>query len=229
MELQNTDLWIRPTDLSWHFPILVTIREMHFRNYRRRSSEKLKAREDKIEEATKQKTLKNRDEDWNSARWKQSWDWTTSSSSAAWREWSSDQTSKRFHWQSADWENRSSAQGYGMGRHTTLGNDVIFIDPYRASMATKITCVCDGRLHFAITATCPSDVTCETAFACVVVAQARHFVLPSCECFSMTFAQGHIAFSFICNSVVTSDDWTSLGLSLYSLIILTGLSVSILG
>ena len=38
-------------------------------------SEKLKAREDKIEEAKKQKTLKNRDEDFHSARWKQS-SWT---------------------------------------------------------------------------------------------------------------------------------------------------------
>ena len=28
LELQNTDLWIRPTDLSWHVPILVTIREL---------------------------------------------------------------------------------------------------------------------------------------------------------------------------------------------------------
>ena len=27
LELQNRDLWIRPTDLSWHYPILVTIRE----------------------------------------------------------------------------------------------------------------------------------------------------------------------------------------------------------
>ena len=25
--LQNTDRWLRPTNLSWHFPILVTIRE----------------------------------------------------------------------------------------------------------------------------------------------------------------------------------------------------------
>ena len=24
LELQNRDLWIRPTDLSWHFPILVS-------------------------------------------------------------------------------------------------------------------------------------------------------------------------------------------------------------
>ena len=105
LELQNTDLWIRPTGLSWHFSILVTIRGMPFRNCRGRSSEKLKAREDKIEEAKKQKTLKNRDEDWDSARWKQSsWTWTTSSSSSAWREWSSDKTRGRSDWQSpADW------------------------------------------------------------------------------------------------------------------------------
>ena len=89
LELQSRNLWIRPTDLSWHCPILVTIREMHFRNFRGWSLAKLKAREDKIEEAMKQKTLKNREEDWNSAKWKQSsWTWTTSSSSSAWREWS---------------------------------------------------------------------------------------------------------------------------------------------
>ena len=65
-------------------------------------------------------------------------------------------------------------------------------------------------------------VTCEIDFLCVVVSQARHFVLPVCEGFPMTVAQGLIAYSFICNSVVPSDDWTSMGLSLHSLIILTG-------
>ena len=35
--------------MSWHFPILLTIREMPFKNYRGRSSEKLKGKEDKIE------------------------------------------------------------------------------------------------------------------------------------------------------------------------------------
>ena len=30
LELQNKDLWIRQTDLSWHFPILVTSRELLF-------------------------------------------------------------------------------------------------------------------------------------------------------------------------------------------------------
>ena len=45
LELQNRDLWIRPTDLTWHFPILVTIREMPFKIYRGRSVAKLEARD----------------------------------------------------------------------------------------------------------------------------------------------------------------------------------------
>ena len=32
LELQNKDFWIRPTYLSWHFPIIVTIRELPFKN-----------------------------------------------------------------------------------------------------------------------------------------------------------------------------------------------------
>ena len=58
LELQNRDIWIRPTDLFWHFPILVTIREMPFRNYLGSSFEKLKVRENKIEAAIRQKTEK---------------------------------------------------------------------------------------------------------------------------------------------------------------------------
>ena len=105
LELQNRDLWPRPTDLSWHFPILVTIREMPFKNYRARSPTKLKVREDKIEEAKKQKIPKNSDEEWNSTRWKySSWTWTTSSSSSAWQEWSPHETRERANWQSADWD-----------------------------------------------------------------------------------------------------------------------------
>ena len=79
--LQNRDLWIRPTELSWHFPIPVNIRELPFANYRGRSLAKLEARD----ETKKQKTQKNRKEKWYSARWKQSsWTWTTPSSSSAW-------------------------------------------------------------------------------------------------------------------------------------------------
>ena len=105
LKLQHRDLWLRPTDLSWHFPTLVTSREMPFKNYRARSPAKLKVREDKIEEAKKQKIPKNSDEKRNSTRWKySSWTWTTSSSSSAWQEWSSDETRERTNWQSADWD-----------------------------------------------------------------------------------------------------------------------------
>ena len=103
LELQNRDLCLRPTDLSWHFPTLVTFRGMPFKNYRARSPAKLKVREDKTEEAKKQKIPKNIDEEWNSTTWKySSWTWTTSSSSSAWQEWSSDETRERTNWQSAD-------------------------------------------------------------------------------------------------------------------------------
>ena len=65
LEFQNRDFWTRPTDLSWHYPVLGIIRETPFKNFRGRSFEKLKAREDVIEEAKKKKNMKNRDEDWN--------------------------------------------------------------------------------------------------------------------------------------------------------------------
>ena len=45
LKLQHRDLWLRPTDLSWHFPTLVTSREMPFENYSARSPAKLKVRE----------------------------------------------------------------------------------------------------------------------------------------------------------------------------------------
>ena len=93
LELQNRDLWSRPTELSWHFPILMTIREEPFKNCRSRSSAKLKTMEDKIEEVTKQKT-KRSDDEWNHTEWQpSSWSWQQPmtcalSSSCAWPEWS---------------------------------------------------------------------------------------------------------------------------------------------
>ena len=90
LELQNRDLWLRPTDMSWQFPILMTIREEPFKNYRSRTSEKWRAKEDKIEEAKKQK-IKRRDDEWNYDDWQpSSWSWQqpmtwTSSSSSSWK------------------------------------------------------------------------------------------------------------------------------------------------
>ena len=102
LELQKKDLWIRPTDLSSYLTILVTIREAPFQEFRGRSSEEMKAREEKIEGTKKHDTLKNWDEDWNSTRWQQSsWTWTTSSSSSAWRKWSSDE--KGASWLAVSW------------------------------------------------------------------------------------------------------------------------------
>ena len=104
-EFQNRDFWIRPTDLSLHFPILVTIREMPLKHYRGRSSEKSMARENKIEEAKKQKT-KRSDDKWSCAEWQtSSWSWQqsmtwTASSSSSWH----------TNWQSADWESKDEVQ-----------------------------------------------------------------------------------------------------------------------
>ena len=67
--LQNEDHWIRPTDLSLHFTILVTLRELLFKIYCGRSLANLEARD----EAQKQKTQKikrsdqtHRDTTWQS-------------------------------------------------------------------------------------------------------------------------------------------------------------------
>ena len=87
MELQKSDLWLRPTDLSWHFPILMTIREEPFKNY---LSEKWKA---KFEEAKKQKIKKNDDgrryANWQTSSW--SWHQAMAWTSSSWQHWSSNE------------------------------------------------------------------------------------------------------------------------------------------
>ena len=45
LELQNRDLWIRPADPPWHYPILVTIRAFSFKNYCGRSFANSEARD----------------------------------------------------------------------------------------------------------------------------------------------------------------------------------------
>ena len=59
LRASNKDLWIRPTVLSWLFPILVTICELLFKSYRWRSIANLEARD----EAKKQKTQKSKKSD----------------------------------------------------------------------------------------------------------------------------------------------------------------------
>ena len=104
--LKNRDLWLRPTDMSCRFPILMTIREEPFKNYRSRTSEKWKATEDKIEEAKKQKIKKNDDErsyaNWQTSSW--SWHQPMTWTSSSWQQWSSDETRERSDCQpSAGW------------------------------------------------------------------------------------------------------------------------------
>ena len=60
LELLNKDLWLRPTEMSWHFLFLMTIRKEPFKKYRSRTSEKWKAKENKAEEFKKQKMQKKR-------------------------------------------------------------------------------------------------------------------------------------------------------------------------
>ena len=74
LELQNRDLWLRPTDMPWHLPTLMTFREEPYENYRSSISEKWKPKEDKIEEV-KKKTKKG-DGEWSFAEWQpSSWSW----------------------------------------------------------------------------------------------------------------------------------------------------------
>ena len=140
LELQNRELWLRPTYVSWHFPILVTIREEAFNNYRSRTSEKWKEKEDKIEEAKKQKT-KRSDDEWNYADWQpSSWSWQqtmtwTSSSSSSWKEWNSDQTREGSDWRSS-------------GSWPSPFSDLTTRTLTRAFMTTKITSGCDGLPSF---------------------------------------------------------------------------------
>ena len=195
LEFQNSDFLIRPIDLSWHFPIFVTIREMRFKTYRGRSSEKSKAGENKIEESNKQKTLKNRDEEWNSTRWKySSWNWTTSSSSSAWQEWSADVTRERTNWQSADWD--SSDHACERSESTLLmamrSSSQILT---RASMTTKIMSVCDGVHLFVISATC--SACCEKhvrlSWSLILAFHPFHDCLAQGQLVS-----AHCVISFIC-------------------------------
>ena len=114
LELQNSDLWLRRTDLSWHLPILMTIREEPFKNYRSRTSEKWKA---KFEEAKKQKIKKNDGRsyaNWQTSSW--SWyqlmTWTPSS----WHHLSSDETRER-----SDWKTSADRSSSGLARELPSG------------------------------------------------------------------------------------------------------------
>ena len=128
--------------LSWRFTILVTTRELPFKNDWCRSLAKLEARD----EAKKQKSQKNKKEDWDTAGWNQSsWTWTASSSSSTWHEWSPDEARARSDWQSVDWDSsKSNAHRYytAVAFYLAMRSSTQILST-RASMATRITSVCN--------------------------------------------------------------------------------------
>ena len=142
------------------------------KNYRARSPAKLKVREDETEEAKKQKIPKKRDEEWNSTRWKySSWTWTTSSSSSAWQEWSSDETRERTNWQSADWDSSDQVRKASVWQsHFSWQWGHLHKIVTSAPMTTKTTSFCDGVHFCAISATClvccERRVDCHSSFSC---------------------------------------------------------------
>ena len=106
LELHNSDLRLRPTDLSWHFLILMTIREEPLKNYLTRTFEKWKAKVDKAEVFKKLKIQKNDDgqtyTNWHKSSW--SWHQPMTWTSSSWQKWSPDETSERSDLQpSGDW------------------------------------------------------------------------------------------------------------------------------
>ena len=76
------------------------------------------------------------------------------------QEWSSDEALARSDWQPVDWD-RSNAQEHhrAVTSLPALRSSTQILT--RASMTTKITSVFDGVHLFAISATCPSDVSCD--------------------------------------------------------------------
>ena len=146
LELQN-----RPTDLSWHFPILMTIREEPFKNYRSRTDEQWKAKEDKAEEFKRQKMQKN-DDGQSHANWRaSSWSWyqPMTWTPPSWQQWSSDETRESSDWQpAADWSSSDQTRDrkaiIGLLAVTILmavKNECLTYDDifFRATMTTKIT------------------------------------------------------------------------------------------
>ena len=103
----------KTTDLSWHFPILVTIREMPFKNYLGKSSEKSKAREEKIEEV-KKKTKRGENEGSDAELKPSSWSWQLQRHGprlhSSCQQWTPEQKHEYSDWQSADWNSSHQAR-----------------------------------------------------------------------------------------------------------------------
>ena len=80
--LERPDFWLGENDNDWHIPILLTIREHAYRNWRKRSAEKSTAREEKkIKSSTG--SSQGHARSWSSKSWSsQTW-----SSHQSWSQW----------------------------------------------------------------------------------------------------------------------------------------------
>ena len=71
--LERPDLWLGEKDTDWHIPILLTIREHAYRNWRKRSTEATARKEEK---KFKSRPLTSQSPSWSSQSsswWNQSW------------------------------------------------------------------------------------------------------------------------------------------------------------
>ena len=88
--LERPDFWLGENDTDWHIPILLTIREHAYRNWRKRSTEKVTAREEKKSKTSSEKKTtpstggsQGYGRSWSS----QSWSSQTWSSHQSWSTW----------------------------------------------------------------------------------------------------------------------------------------------
>ena len=157
LELQNRALWTRPPDMPWHFPILVTVREMPFKNYSGKSSEK-KGQRRQDRGSQEAEDLEKRDEDWSSPNWNQSWVWNTSFSPHLLPGEIGAQTERvsvpiGTHQPTGTAQKRRASVPIGSqpvekaeikrvrlrnGSHTVHGNEVIFTDPHKGIHGDEI-------------------------------------------------------------------------------------------
>ena len=97
-------------------------------------------------------------------------------------------------------------------------------------MSTKVTSVCDRRPHFTISATLPDDVTYAILLLVGLTGKTccLNSLLIPCSIDLAQGSKGLKAEALLKGVCAPSDDRTSLGLSSYSLIILTiGVSIDL--
>ena len=108
LELQYSDPWLRPTDLSWHFPIIMTTREEPFKNFQEHPKNARPS-----SRAKKQKIKKNDDgrsyANWQTSSW--SWHQPMTWTSSSWQHKSSNDTRTHSDWKtSSDWSSSDSTR-----------------------------------------------------------------------------------------------------------------------